>query len=56
MYCDCVIKIYVGINAMTQEVFSTCTKPLSVLFDVVWIPVGINATTQEVFNITWNIE
>ena len=32
VYCDYIIKIYVGINATTQEVFSTCLKPLGVLF------------------------
>ena len=54
VYCDYVIKIYVGINAMAQEVFSTCRKPLGVLFGVFRISVGINATAQEVFSITWN--
>ena len=50
------INIYVGINSTAQEVFSTCTKPLSVLFGVVRISVGINAAVLEVFSITWNIE
>ena len=54
MYCDCVIKIFVGFNATTQEVFSTCIKPLSVFFGVVWMPVGIDAAAQEVFSMTWN--
>ena len=54
MYCDCVIKIYVGINATAQEVFSTGIKLLGVLFGVVRISVGINATAREVFSITWN--
>ena len=43
MYCDYVIKIYVGINATAQEVFSICIRPLGVLFGVVRISVGINA-------------
>ena len=47
------LKIYVGINATAQEVFSTCIRPLGV-FGVFWISVGINATVQEVFSITWN--
>ena len=44
MYCDCVIKIYVGINATAEEVFSICIKPLGVLIGVIRISVGINAT------------
>ena len=42
MYCDCVIKIYVGINAMAQEVFSICNRPLGVLFNIFRISVGIS--------------
>ena len=37
-----VIKIYVGINATAQEVLSTCTRLLGVLFGVCRISVGIN--------------
>ena len=44
----CVVKIYVGINATAQEVFSICIKPLGVLYDYCVISVGINATAQEV--------
>ena len=51
MYYYCVIKIYVGINATAQEVFSICIQPLGVLFGVVRISVGINAAAQEVFSI-----
>ena len=51
MYYYCVIKIYVGINATAQEVFSICIQPLGVLFGVVRISIGINAATQEVFSI-----
>ena len=56
MYCDYVIKIYVGINATAQEVFATCIRLLGVFFAVCRISVGINATTQEVFSITWTCE
>ena len=52
VYCDYVINIYVGINARTPEVFSTCITLLGVLFGVCRISVGINATTQEVFSMT----
>ena len=54
MYCDYVIKIYVGINATAQEVFSICIRLLGVLFGVFRISVSSKATTQEVFSITWN--
>ena len=51
MCYSCVVKIYVGINATAQEVFSIYIKPLGVLYDCA-ISVGINATAQEVFSIT----
>ena len=50
------IKIYVGINVTAQEVLSTCTRLLDVLYGVCRIPVDINATTQEVFSIAWICE
>ena len=51
VYCDCVIKIYVGINATAQDVFSICIKLFGVLIGVIRISVGVNATAQEVFSI-----
>ena len=51
MYYYFVIKIYVVINAMGQEVFSTCIKPLGVFYGVAQISVGINAAAREVFSI-----
>ena len=44
------MKIYVGINATAQEVFSICIQPLGVLFGVVRISVGINAAAREVLS------
>ena len=53
VFCDYIIKLYVGINVTAPEVFSTCIRLFGALFGVCRIFVGINATTQEVFSIAW---